>query len=118
VVRPGGGSYITLDNPIDFSAGKTFKMKVFAPAVGTKVLLKVENIDDGGIAFEKEVKTTVANEWEKLTFDYSGINTDNSYQKVVFIFDLGTMGDGSADFTYLFDEPGLKSIFIAKLFVV
>ncbi|MDE5422713.1 hypothetical protein L3073_10890 [Ancylomarina sp. DW003] len=99
-----GGSFITLDSPIDFSAGKTFSMKVYSPRIGAKVLLKVENIDDGGISFEKEVSTTVANAWEELTFDYTGINTSNSYQKVVLIFDNGTMGDGSADFTFLFDD--------------
>jgi hypothetical protein len=99
-----GGSYITLDNPIDFSTNKTFKMKVYSPRVGAKVLLKVENLDDGGIAYEKEVETTVANEWEELTFDYNMINAANSYQKIILIFDNGIMGDGSADYTFLFDD--------------
>ncbi|PWD98401.1 hypothetical protein [Marinilabilia rubra] len=102
-----GGSLITLDNPIDFSTNKTFKVKVFSPKAGAKLLLKVENLNDSGVNFEKEVATTKANEWEELTFDFSLINTGNSYQKVVFIFDLGTMGDGSADFTYLFDDVRL-----------
>jgi hypothetical protein len=104
-----GGSYITLDNPIDFSAGKTFKMKVFSPRVGAKVLLKVENLTDSGISYEQEVSTTVANEWEELTFDYSGIDDTQSYQKIVLIFDNGTMGDGSADFTFLFDDIALTN---------
>jgi hypothetical protein len=39
-----------------------------------------------------------------LTFDFGGINTAESYQKIVLIFDLGTMGDGSANFTFLFDD--------------
>ena len=103
-----GGSWLGLESPIDFSTKKTFKMKVFAPKVGTKVLLKVENQTNGGISFEKEVATTKANEWEELTFDYSAINISNSYQKVVLIFDLGTMGDGSANFTYLFDDITLN----------
>lgn len=102
-----GGSYITLDNPIDFSTKKTFKMKVYSPRAGAKVLLKVENLNNGGISFEKEVSTTVANGWEELTFDYSTINTANTYQKVVLIFDLGTMGDGTANFTFLFDDINL-----------
>lgn len=104
---PWGGSYITLDNPIDFSVKKTFKMKVYSPRVGAKVLLKVENLNDFNIGFEKEVTTTVANGWEELTFDYSTINTANSYQKVVLIFDLGTIGDGTANFTWLFDDINL-----------
>jgi hypothetical protein len=103
-----GGSFITLDAPINFATQKTVKMKVFSPRVGAKVLLKVENLTNGGIAFEKEVTTTVANAWEELTFDYSTINTANSYQKVVLIFDNGTAGNGSADFTFLFDDIRLQ----------
>ena len=99
-----GGSTLMLDGPIDFSVNKTFKMKVFSPRVGAKVLLKVENPTDATINFEKEVLTTVANIWEELTFDYAAISTSNQYQKLVFIFDNGTMGDGSANFTFLFDD--------------
>ncbi len=111
VKNPGqtwGGSFITLDAPINFSASKIFKMKVFSPRVGAKVLLKVENLTNGGISFEKEVTTTVANAWEELTFDFSAINTSNSYQKVVLIFDNGTAGDGSANFTFLIDDIRLN----------
>ena len=103
-----GGSFISLDGPIDFSVKKTFKMKVYSPRVGAKVLLKVENQSNGGISFEKEITTTTANAWEELTFDFSAINTANSYQKVVLIFDLGTVGDGSANFTWLFDDISLN----------
>jgi hypothetical protein len=83
-------------------------MKVYSPRVGSNVLLKVENLTDGSINIEKEVTTTKANEWEELTFDFSAINTSNSYQKVVLIFDLGTAGDGSASFTFLIDDIRLN----------
>ena len=106
--QPWGGSYITLDSRIDFSTKKTFKVKVYSPRVGAKLLLKVENLTDGNISFDKEVATTVANAWEELTFDYSAISTTNSYQKIVLIFDLGTVGDGSANFTYYFDDIKLN----------
>jgi len=104
-----GGSFITVGNPIDFSVNKVFRMKVYSPRVGAKVLLKVENLTNGGIFFEKEVLTTVANTWEDLAFDFRSINTSNSYQKVVVIFDLGTVGDGSANFTWLFDDIRLTN---------
>ena len=103
------GSFITVGSPIDFSANKVFRMKVFSPRVGAKVLLKVENLTNGGIFFEKEVLTTVANTWEDMAFDFRTINTGNSYQKVVLIFDLGTVGDGSANFTWLFDDIRLTN---------
>lgn len=103
-----GGSWIGLANPIDFSTKKTFKVKIFSPRAGAKLLLKVENQTDGNIFFDKEVATTTANAWEELTFDFSAINTSKSYQKIVLIFDLGTAGDGSANFTYLFDDITLN----------
>ena len=99
-----GGSFLTLGNPIDFSANKVFRMKVYSPRVGAKMLLKVENLTNGGIFFEKEVITSVANTWEDLAFDFRAINTSNSYQKVVLIFDFGIVGDGSPNFTWLFDD--------------
>ena len=107
--QPWGGSWIALDAPIDFSTNRTFKMKVYSPRVGAKVLLKVENMTDAAISFEKEVLTTTANAWEDLTFNYSAISTTNQYQKLVFIFDNGTIGDGSANFTFLFDDVRLTT---------
>ena len=98
------GTVIPLASPMDFSQGKTIRVKVFMPKVGAKLLFKVENQNDAGINFEKEVTGTVANQWETLDIDYSGINTAFTYQKVVLIFDLGTMGDGSENFTYLIDD--------------
>ncbi|RYY35582.1 MAG: hypothetical protein EOP46_09530 [Sphingobacteriaceae bacterium] len=102
-----GGSVLPLEHTIDFSK-KTFKMKVYSPRVGAKVLLKVENQTNSGINFEKEVLTTKANEWEELTFDYSAINTGSTYQKIILIFDNGTAGDGSANYTWLFDDITLN----------
>lgn len=103
------GSFLTLGGPIDFSVNRVFRMKVFSPRVGAKVLLKTENLTNGGIFFEKEVLTTVANAWEDLAFDFRTINTANSYSKVVLIFDLGTVGDGTANFTWLFDDIRLTN---------
>ncbi|MES2777240.1 MAG: hypothetical protein V4722_23890 [Bacteroidota bacterium] len=103
------GAVITLGTPIDFSANKVFRMKVYSPRVGARVLLKVENLTNGAVFYEKEVPTTVANAWEDLVFDYSLVNTANVYQKVVLIFDNGTPGNGSANFTWLFDDIRLTN---------
>ena len=104
-----GGSFITLGGNIDFSANKVFRMKVFSPRVGARVLLKVENAANTGLSYEKEVVTTVANAWEDLAFDYNGVNTSNTYQHIVLIFDNGTMGDGTANYTFLFDDIRLTN---------
>ena len=94
---------------MDFASNNTFTMKAYATKANAKVLLKVENSGDAGINFEKEVTMTTTNTWETLTFDYSAIPT-NTYDKIVIIFDLGTMGDGSADFTYYFDNIELSNV--------
>lgn len=99
-----GGSLLSLSSPIDFSVNKKFKVKVYSPRAGAKLLLKVENLTNGGISFEKEVTITTANAWQELTFDYTAISTTNSYQKLVFIFDLGTVGDASANYTFYYDS--------------
>ncbi|MEM0999579.1 MAG: T9SS type A sorting domain-containing protein [Bacteroidota bacterium] len=102
--QPWGGSFLTMANPIDFSTNRLFKMKVWSPRVGARVLLKVENASNGGIFFEKEDTSSVANAWEELSFDYNSIDTTQSYQKIVLIWDNGTPGDGSSNFTFYFDD--------------
>ena len=94
---------LALDAPINFTSN-ILRMKVYSPRVGAKVLLKLENLANGNLNYEREVLTTVANGWEDLSFDFSGRNTGNTYQRVVLIFDNGIMGDGSANFTFHFDD--------------
>jgi len=95
------GSFLTLGEPIDFTSKKLFKVKVNSPKSGAMVKLKVENIEDGEISFENDAYTTVANEWEELSFDFSAIDISYEYQKVVIFFDFGNPGD---DATYYFDD--------------
>ncbi|MFC5285053.1 hypothetical protein [Pedobacter alpinus] len=107
--QPWGGSVLKLGENINFTANKVFRMKVYSPRVGAKVLLKVENAADGTINFEKEVTTTVANQWEDLAFDYRTIDAAKVYNNLVLIFDYGTMGNGTANFTWLFDDIRLTN---------
>lgn len=102
--EPFAGSGIVMDAPIDFSTNKTFKMLVWSPKASTPVLLKVENSANGAISFEQSVNTTTVAGWEELTFDFSGINTSEQYDRFTWIFENGTVGDGTADFTYFFDD--------------
>jgi hypothetical protein len=108
--QPWGGSFLTLDGPINFFASKTFKMKVWSPRVGARVLLKVENSTNASLNYEVEAASTKAGEWEELTFDYSGVNTANTYNRIVIICDLGTPGNGSANFTWYLDDITLNGI--------
>ncbi|MFZ4622278.1 MAG: hypothetical protein ACOYNS_17080, partial [Bacteroidota bacterium] len=113
---PWAGSYLTLLAPIKWDDKRTFSVKAFMPKVGSKLLFKVENLSNGGINMEKEAVSTVANAWQEFTFDFSAIDTSKTYQKIVVIGDLGIVGDGSANFTYLIDEINLvKSIPVLPL---
>lgn len=98
-----GGSFITMASPINFATNKIIKIKVFSPVAGKKLLLKFEG---SGPTFEKEsIGVTTANVWEELTFDFTGVpGINNVNTKIVFIFDLGTQGDGGPNSTYLFDD--------------
>lgn len=99
-----GGSVIVMDEPIDFTTVKEFKVLVWSPRADAKMLFKVENAANGGIFHENEQTIGVANAWTEVTFDYSAVNTANEYSKIVLIFDLGTVGDGSSNFTFYIDN--------------
>ncbi|MDB4167968.1 T9SS type A sorting domain-containing protein, partial [Polaribacter sp.] len=111
--QPWGGSSLVLDAAMDFTTNDTFTMKVWSPRVGATVLLKVEDSNAAANFHEITATTTVASEWETLTFDYSAINTANSYDKLVLIFDNGTMGDGSDNYTFYIDDIELSAAPVA-----
>jgi hypothetical protein len=96
------GSKITMAAPIDFTTNRIFKVKVFSPVAGIKLLLKFE----GAGAFFQKLSTpiTTANVWEELTFDFSADAVNNVNNQIVFMFDFGTQGDGGPNSTYLFDD--------------
>ncbi|MFT5132881.1 MAG: beta-glucanase (GH16 family), partial [Gammaproteobacteria bacterium] len=90
-------------NPIPFVAGSTLmNVRVFAPAAGIPVLLKVENADASTFA-EVVVNTTAANAWETLTFDFStaGIDLSAAYVQGIIFFDFGSGGTGQ---TFYWDD--------------
>lgn len=96
------GSKITMAAPIDFSTERIFKVKVFSPVAGRRLLLKFEG---PGSFFEKlSDPITTANEWEELTFDFTNEAVNNLNNQIVFMFDFGTQGDGGPNSTYLFDD--------------
>ncbi|MFT7119989.1 MAG: hypothetical protein ACJAZ9_000158 [Neolewinella sp.] len=86
------GIFTELDGPIDFSSATAINMKVWSPRAGTPIILKLEDATDGDIFVEVTTNTTMANSWEVLTFDFSGMNLDLPYQKLVFFYDFGTAG--------------------------
>lgn len=98
------GNVITTSTPIDFSTKQLIKMNVWSPRPGGKMTLKLENLTDGNIFFEKEITTVGNSDWEEVVFDLSAIDLSQEYQKIVLFFDFGVMGDGSADWTFFIDN--------------
>ena len=110
IIRDGGdiwaGSYIELDDYLDFSENTTINMSVLSPYPGLLVKFKIEG-DQGEFpsepATERDAFTTKTNEWEILSWDFSA-EPINTYRKLVFMFDFGNVGDGTLDSTFYFDD--------------
>jgi endoglucanase Acf2 len=107
IIRDGGqpwsGAYLILNEPLDFSTDNYIGLKVWTDApVGTSMQIKLERQSGGG-DFAQATPTTVSGEWETLYWDFSsqGVST---YDKLVFMFDIGNVGDGTATSTFYFDD--------------
>jgi hypothetical protein len=103
IVRNGGatwaGSKVILSSNLDFSTNSVIGMKVYTSApVGTTIKFKLE----GGGNTERDVQTTVSNAWEELKWDFTG--EPSNFNTLVFMFDFGNVGDGTANSTFLFDD--------------
>ena len=108
VVTTGDATAQELGEAIDFSEGTTFSMRVWSPKVGAVVRFKVENAADGAIAVVTDATTTVAGEWETLTFDLANetegapIDMAATYDKLAVFFDFFV--SPTTDDTYYFDD--------------
>ena len=100
------GAFTDLDAPIDFSSLQKIKMKVWSPQAGIQVLMKLENLANGNVFVEVPATTTVANQWEEIVFDFTGVVNANNYQRIVLFFDFGTAGTGV---NYYFDDIELTN---------
>ena len=104
------------------ASAKTMTVRVYSPAVGVRVRLKVENATNNGISVETDAITTMTNAWETLTFNFANpgtappvgggptaaLNVANTYNKASLFFDfgLGAGGYGAlpADRVYYADD--------------
>ena len=104
IVRDGGaiyaGSKIQLTDNLDFSVLTKITMKVYTTApIGTIVKFKLEG---SGPSAEFDAMTTVSGAWETLEWIFLG--TSNTLNELVFMFDFGNIGDGTANSTFYFDD--------------
>jgi hypothetical protein len=102
------GLALPMDAPINFSTMQKVKVKVWSPQANIPIILKFENMNPHVTAqdIERTMNTTVSNQWEELTFDFTGINNANNYQQMVIFFNFGTAGSGQS---YYFDDVQLTN---------
>ena len=89
--------YVNNEYIMDFSVRYQFQVDIYSPAAGRNVLFRIEVFDDNTDGKEIQATTTVANEWETLTFDFSGTES-GKYGKIVLFMDFE--GTDSGDVWY------------------
>lgn len=105
--QPWAGHKITIEQPFDFSGGLSVTAKVWSPRVGLNLLMKFEdNVPWPGVSgtVDAVATTTVANQWETLTFTWPDIDEAIDWYNLVMIMDNGTNGNGSSDYTIFVDD--------------
>ena len=99
------GSFLTIDEPVDFSSLNNIAVDVWTSEVGEVVKLKLENSENPDINTEVDMTTTVNQGWETLIYDFSASDLSQEYDRVVIFFDFGNSGD---DTSYYFDNIRLS----------
>ena len=97
-----GGIVIGLENGyIDFNGTNQIKINSYSPETGKVIKIKLEtqegNVD--GLTHEVDMVSTVANQWEVLTYDFSEA-PDLQYSRFVIFYDFGNTTSG----VYHFDD--------------
>eukprot|EP01032_Pedospumella_encystans_P013059 gene13059-15058_t len=112
----GTTAYINTANKsiarIPFTSTATImKLKVYVPAAGIVVRLKVEDASNDTKSVETEATTTQGNTWETLTFNFANqatgtaaLNTSTTYNKASVFFKFGTSGANGGGGTFYFDD--------------
>jgi hypothetical protein len=100
-IEPWAGFFFDLSGKVDFSVLQAVKMKVYSPAAGQMINLKLEDSADGSISKEVSVLTTVGNEWEELTFNFSSGESDK-FDRFVLFFDF--QGPKDMETIHYFDD--------------
>ena len=95
------GTAMGIDTPIDFSESESISIQTWSPKANIPVRLKLEAA--GGVFVELDTNTTLENQWETLTWDFSGQTAGIDFTTVVVFFEFVTdlPGDGS---TYYYDD--------------
>lgn len=106
--QPWAGTTFTTDGAVNFGGATALSIDVWSPRADVPFLLKMEPSDP---AIEVSVDTTVANAWETLVFEF-GDNAPGDFAGFTLFPDFGTVGDGTANFTFYVDniQPALETV--------
>jgi Bacterial Ig-like domain len=90
---------------IGLPTSKIITLRVYSPAVGERIMLKIEDAANTTVNMEAEATTTKAGEWETLRFDFGSptvgtYDPSKTYDKVSVFPGFMTQ----VDKTYYFDE--------------
>jgi len=103
---------VGFSSPIPFTATtKQMTVRVWSPDAGIRVLLKAEDHLNSTHTVQTEAITTVAGQWETLTFDFANqapgtapLNLTYVFNKVSIFFNFNTAGAIAGEKTYYFDD--------------
>mgnify|MGYP001258330551 FL=1 len=105
--QPWGGHKFTVTDKFNLDAEQKVRLKVWSPREGLKLSLKFEDEvpwPDVKATATVVGTTTVANQWEEIEFDFTGLDTSDEWYNLVMIMDDGTGGDGSSNYTIYVDD--------------
>lgn len=108
---------VGFSSPVPFTAtAKQMTVRVWSPDAGIPVRLKVEDYLDVTHTVETEAVTTVAGQWETLTFDFANqapgtaaLNLSYVFNKASIFFNFNTAGAIAGEKTYYFDDIQMGS---------
>jgi hypothetical protein len=105
--QPWAGHKFTVTDKFNFDKEQKIRIKIWSPRIGLKLNMKFEDeVVWPGVKATATVggTTTVANQWEEIEFDFTGVDTSDEWYNLVMIMDEGTKGDGSSNFTIYLDD--------------
>lgn len=94
------GSYLTLDAPAAFGELSGLRMSVWSPEPNVFMRIKFESTQG---AVERDAWLSTSGAWTVLEWDFSNMPS-GLYDRLVFMFDVGTEGDATANSTFYFDD--------------
>ncbi len=108
-ISTGAGDTI---NRIAFASGTTtITARVWSPAAGIPVRMKVENAADPTKSVETEATVTTASGWQTLSFNFAtqatgtaALDLAGTYNRLSVFFNFGTTGATTGARTYFIDD--------------